>query len=61
MHKLNKESQELMKTVTKYYKNVFLSLIFLAVSGCTTTGPKQILPTVNLLALPLNKKVVEPL
>jgi hypothetical protein len=39
MHKLNKESQELMKTVTKYDKYVFLGLVLLAVSGCTTTGP----------------------
>ena len=47
MHKLNEESPELMKTVTKYYKNMFLGLVLLAVSGCTTTGPKQIWPTVN--------------
>jgi hypothetical protein len=64
MHKLNKVSQELMKTVTKYYKYVFLGLVLLAVSGCTTTGPKQIYIYGRQwisFALPLNKKVVDPL
>jgi hypothetical protein len=41
MYKLNEERQELMKTVTKYYKYVFLGLVLLAVSGCKTTGPKK--------------------